>query len=156
MAKGTVPICIGLYITSDQIIIFQQARFPQDRWMSIRIHQHLGEVAIVRPDKTGRTLESPHMAGHAGPLSLDPVRMVPGRVPYFLREGMKHEACDKFQDDHKETVAGWCSTLTLLLICSSFCREKKGHRLLICSSLSTAQVVFFDLYNWICKMIYNF
>ena len=85
MAKGTVPICIGLYITSDQIIIFQQARFPQDRWMSIRIHQHLGEVAIVRPNKTGRTLESPHMAGHAGPLSLDPVRMVPGRVPYFFK-----------------------------------------------------------------------
>ena len=66
------------------------------------------------------------MAGHAGPLSLDPVRMVPGRVPYFfLREGMNNEARDKFQDDRKETVAGWCSTLTLLLMCSSFCRGKK-------------------------------
>ena len=34
--------------------------------------------------------------------------------------------------------AGWCSTPTLLLICSSFSREN-GHSLLICSSLSTAQ-----------------
>ena len=33
----------------------------------------------------------------------------------------------------------WCSTLTLLLICSSFSREY-GHPLLICSSLSTAQL----------------
>ena len=36
-------------------------------------------------------------------------------------------------------VAGWCSTLTMLLICSSFRREN-GYPLLICSSLSTAQV----------------
>ena len=34
--------------------------------------------------------------------------------------------------------SGWCSTLTLLLICSSFSREN-GHLLLICSSISTAQ-----------------
>ena len=34
--------------------------------------------------------------------------------------------------------AGWCSTPTQLLICSSFSREN-GHPLLICSSLSTAQ-----------------
>ncbi len=33
---------------------------------------------------------------------------------------------------------GWCSTPTLLLICSSFSREN-GHPLLICSSLSTVQ-----------------
>ena len=33
---------------------------------------------------------------------------------------------------------GWCSTPTLLLICSSFSREN-GHPLLIYSSLSTAQ-----------------
>ena len=33
---------------------------------------------------------------------------------------------------------GCCSTLTLLLVCSSFSREN-GHPLLICSSLSTAQ-----------------
>ena len=38
---------------------------------------------------------------------------------------------------------GWCSTLTLLLICSSFSRENV-HLLLICSSLSTTQkMVFF-------------
>ena len=35
--------------------------------------------------------------------------------------------------------SGWCSTPTLLLICSSFSREN-GHPLLICSSLSTAQI----------------
>ena len=35
-------------------------------------------------------------------------------------------------------TTGWCSTPTLLLICSSFSREN-GHPLLICSSLSTAQ-----------------
>ena len=34
--------------------------------------------------------------------------------------------------------SGWCSTPTLLLICSSFRREN-GHPLLICSSLSTVQ-----------------
>ena len=37
-------------------------------------------------------------------------------------------------------VPGWCSTPTQLLICSSFNREN-GHPLLICSSLSTAQVL---------------
>ena len=37
--------------------------------------------------------------------------------------------------------SGWCSTLTLLLICSSFSREN-CHPLLICSSLSTAQSFF--------------
>ena len=36
-------------------------------------------------------------------------------------------------------LTGWCSTPTLLLICSSFSREN-GHSLLICSSLSTAQL----------------
>ena len=40
-------------------------------------------------------------------------------------------------------VTGWCSTPTLLLICSSFSREN-GHPLLICSSLSTAQVKILD------------
>ena len=38
-----------------------------------------------------------------------------------------------------DTLTGWCSTLTLLLICSSFSRES-DHPLLICSSLSTAQL----------------
>ena len=37
-----------------------------------------------------------------------------------------------------ESSSGWCSTPTLLLICSSFSREN-GHPLLICSSLSTVQ-----------------
>ena len=36
-------------------------------------------------------------------------------------------------------ITGWCSTPTQLLICSSFNREN-GHPLLICSSLSTAQI----------------
>ena len=36
-------------------------------------------------------------------------------------------------------IPGWCSTPTLLLICSSFSMEN-GHSLLICSSLSTAQI----------------
>ena len=36
---------------------------------------------------------------------------------------------------------GWCSTTTLLLICSSFSREN-GHLFLICSSLSTAQYIY--------------
>ncbi len=35
---------------------------------------------------------------------------------------------------------GWCSTLTLLLICSSSSREN-CHPLLICSSISTAQLL---------------
>ena len=35
-------------------------------------------------------------------------------------------------------AAGWCSTPTQLLICSSFSREN-CHLLLICSSLSAAQ-----------------
>ncbi len=39
---------------------------------------------------------------------------------------------------HVQSYTGWCSTLTLLLICSSFSREN-GYPLLICSSLSTAQ-----------------
>ena len=39
------------------------------------------------------------------------------------------------------SVSGWCSTPTLLLICSSFSTEN-GHPLLICSSLSTTQVFF--------------
>ena len=38
----------------------------------------------------------------------------------------------------KKHLAGWCSTPTQLLICSSFNREN-GHPLLICLSLSTAQ-----------------
>ena len=42
------------------------------------------------------------------------------------------------------SFTGCCSTLTLLLICSSFSREN-GHPLLICSSLSTAHVFFSDL-----------
>ena len=36
-------------------------------------------------------------------------------------------------------LSGWCSTPSLLLICSSFSREN-GHPLLVCSSLSTAQL----------------
>ena len=40
-------------------------------------------------------------------------------------------------------VTGWCSTLSLLLICSSFSGEN-GHPLLICSSLSTTQVIYLD------------
>ena len=38
-------------------------------------------------------------------------------------------------------ITGWCSTPTLLLICSPFSREN-GHPLLICSSLSTSQIRF--------------
>ena len=38
-----------------------------------------------------------------------------------------------------KNIAGWRSTPTLLLICSSFSREN-GHSLLICSSLSTARI----------------
>ena len=38
-------------------------------------------------------------------------------------------------------LSGWCSTPTQLFICSSFSREN-GHPLLICSSLSTAQLCF--------------
>ena len=40
---------------------------------------------------------------------------------------------------HSKNITGWCSTPTWLLICSSFSRED-GHPLLICSSLSTAQI----------------
>ena len=36
-------------------------------------------------------------------------------------------------------LPGWCSTPTLLLVCSSFSREN-CHSLLICSSLSTCQL----------------
>ena len=39
---------------------------------------------------------------------------------------------------------GWCSNPNQLLICSLFSREN-GHRLLICSSLSTAQIIRFIL-----------
>ena len=45
---------------------------------------------------------------------------------------------------------GWCSTPTQLLICSSFNREN-GHPLLICSSLSTAQILF--TYMWLQFMV---
>ncbi len=38
-----------------------------------------------------------------------------------------------------QSITGWCLTPTLLLICSSFSREN-GYPLLICSSLSTAQL----------------
>ena len=37
-------------------------------------------------------------------------------------------------------TTGWCSTPTLLLICSSFSREN-GQPLLVCSSLITAQTI---------------
>ena len=40
-------------------------------------------------------------------------------------------------------LTGWCSTPTQLLICSSFNREN-GHPLLICSSLSTAQLKIWE------------
>ena len=43
------------------------------------------------------------------------------------------------QINHQQILPGWCSTLTLLLICSSFSREN-DHPLLICSSLSTSQL----------------
>ena len=39
-------------------------------------------------------------------------------------------------------MAGWCSTPTQLLICSPFSREN-GHLLLICSSISTSQMVIY-------------
>ena len=48
----------------------------------------------------------------------------------------KHHLLHQPQDDY--ITAGWCSTPTLLLICSSFSREN-GQPLLVCSSLSTAQ-----------------
>ena len=45
----------------------------------------------------------------------------------------------KMEKNHSPRIlSGWCSTPTLLLICSSFNREN-GHPLLICSSLSVAQ-----------------
>ena len=43
--------------------------------------------------------------------------------------------------------SGWCSTPNQLLICSSFSREN-GHPLLICSSLSTAQLPVFPFWNF--------
>ena len=46
--------------------------------------------------------------------------------------------------------SGWCSTLTLLLICSSFSRENV-HLLLICSSLSTTQI--FNGWWWWCFLL---
>ena len=45
------------------------------------------------------------------------------------------------------SITGWCSTPTLLLICSSFSREN-CHQFLICSSLSTAQIIYFFLANF--------
>ena len=42
--------------------------------------------------------------------------------------------------NRNKILAGWCSTPTLLLICSSI-RWENGHPVLICSSLSTAQLV---------------
>ncbi len=46
----------------------------------------------------------------------------------------------------KKNITGWCLTPTLLLICSSFSREN-CHLLLICSSLSTAQIKMFHCVN---------
>ena len=46
------------------------------------------------------------------------------------------------------TKTSWCSTLTLLLICSSFSREN-DHLLLIWSSLSTAQKNVMSSWWWL-------
>ena len=59
-----------------------------------------------------------------GPMCADACRFAAGSEQQHLNTGKRQ--------------AGWCSTLTVLLICSSFSREY-GHPLLICSSLSTAQ-----------------
>ena len=60
------------------------------------------------------------------------------------RSGQTSVGCGKEDEEmnfskHNHSLAGWCSTPTLLLICSSFSREI-GHRLLIGLSLSTAQL----------------
>ena len=52
-------------------------------------------------------------------------------VPLMFKTGTYWSSC---------TITGWCSTPTLLLIWSSFSREN-GHPLLICSSLSTVQII---------------
>ena len=63
----------------------------------------------------------------------------PPRPPVVEGVGPKTNIYDRKSPYWKKHVTGWCSTPTLLLICSSFSREN-GHPLLICSSLSTAQV----------------
>ena len=47
--------------------------------------------------------------------------------------------CFRISRSSLKTSTGWCSTPTLLLICSSFSRES-GRLFLICPSLSTPQV----------------
>ncbi len=74
----------------------------------------------------------------------------------FHKSGWLSSANEELNEAHQhrplnlttffKSGAGWCSTLTLLLICSSFSREN-CHPLLICSSLSTAQGVFYPTMN---------
>ena len=65
--------------------------------------------------------------------------------PFFGCENVSFRGCICFQEQTQTQTRwesrypGWCLTPTLLLICSSFNREN-GYPLLICSSLSTAQV----------------
>ena len=54
-----------------------------------------------------------------------------------LYQQQKTQQKSNIADIYSKT-AGWCSTPTYLLICSSFNREN-GYPLLICSSLSTGQ-----------------
>ena len=56
-----------------------------------------------------------------------------------IQESLCTKSGMKMLNMHKTCLSGWCSTPTLLLICSSFSREN-GYPFLICSSLSTAQL----------------
>ena len=85
---------------------------------------------------------------HGKFVSLTPYKVSPSRINGLCRW---FETPQKIHSWKPETSkndgwfqnSGWCSTPTVLLICSSFSREN-GHPLLICSSLSTAQKAFFS------------
>ncbi len=73
------------------------------------------------------------------PLKIDAWKMIPfllGQIGLIFRDKL---AVSFREGIFQVCLPGWCSTPTLLLICSSFSREN-GHPLLICSSLSTGQL----------------
>ena len=114
-------IILSVQQWSGQIIIFHQPRFPWNKGNSLS-KPPFGVKTRVRSrwNLTRMMLSLP--------FSSCMLQWRTGKVTFVSRSG-----CN--------CLTGWCSTLTLLLICSSFSREN-GHPLLIYSSLSTSQIIF--------------
>ena len=80
-----------------------------------------------------RLFELPSFSGHLVPHHQPKSSEIPSLITIHLH------FCDA-PSQIGPILSGWCSTPNQLLICSSFSREN-GHPLLICSPLSTAQLL---------------